>query len=154
MEDLRSSISAFESLDDESLHDGIETMELVRNAHRMYLQQSSSEKRNLLKNLLSNSSWKDGKLSVEFRQPYDMIANTKKLHDMKKAAGELPGGLYPIWRAVLDAFRLCAHCRDDSARQRSEFCFIQRSNVGEIIPEHRTERSLKNCPCSLFRVDF
>ena len=101
--DLQTSIPAFESLEDDAFVQGIEVMELVRNARRMYSQQSSSEKRALVRNLLSNSSWKDGKLSSEFRQPYDMIVDTKKLHDMKKAAGDSPGGLYPIWRSGRDS---------------------------------------------------
>ena len=101
--DLQTTISAFESLEDDGLLQGIEFMELVRNARRMYILQPSSEKRSLVRNLLSNCSWKNGKLSAEFRHPYDMIANTKKLHDQKKAAGDYPGGLYPIWRSGRDS---------------------------------------------------
>jgi hypothetical protein len=33
-----------------------------------------------------------------------MIVNAKRLQT-KKAAGELPGGLYPIWLAAVDTFR-------------------------------------------------
>jgi hypothetical protein len=36
----------------------------------------SREKRRLLNFLLSNGSWKDGKLTVVFKQPFDMLVHT------------------------------------------------------------------------------
>ena len=53
----------------------VETLELARNAKRLYdLQQDPLQKRRLLNFLCSNSTWKGGKLTVEYRQPFDVLA--------------------------------------------------------------------------------
>jgi hypothetical protein len=36
------------------------------------------EKRKILNFVVSNSIWKDGKLSVNFRKPFDLLAVTKQ----------------------------------------------------------------------------
>lgn len=103
MEELRIEISVEESGDSDGFLKGVELLELVRKARFMYLRRSSKEKRKLIRNLLSNSSWKDGRLSVEFRQPYDMIIDTNKEYETKKAAGDSSSSLFTAWRGGWDS---------------------------------------------------
>ena len=72
MDELFSVIDRHESVDPSELVKSVDLLELVRNARRMYLQRESKEKRRLVKNLLSNCSWKNGRLFAEFWQPYKL----------------------------------------------------------------------------------
>ena len=56
------------------LQEGVAILELANRAAELFEKQSASEKRRLLDFVLSNSSWGDGELTVEFRQPFDLIA--------------------------------------------------------------------------------
>ena len=53
---------------------GIQLLELARNMHRLFAKQSADQKRRLLDFVVSNCSWKGGRLTPEFRQPFNMLA--------------------------------------------------------------------------------
>lgn len=53
---------------------GIELLKLAENAGKLFKMQPAREKRRLLKFVVSNSSWKDGKLTVQYRQPFDLFS--------------------------------------------------------------------------------
>ena len=55
---------------------GVTLLELASRAHELYLKQPPREKRRLLNFLVSNSSWKDGMLTVTFRQPFGLLMDT------------------------------------------------------------------------------
>jgi site-specific DNA recombinase len=105
MEELFSAIVEHESVDPTELDRSVEILELVRNARSMYLKRSGEEKRRLVRNLLSNCSWKNGTLQAEFRKPYDKLVDTNLIYEQKKAAGASPSSLLPIWYAVQDLNR-------------------------------------------------
>ncbi|HUZ88691.1 MAG TPA: hypothetical protein VMU49_02560, partial [Candidatus Acidoferrales bacterium] len=44
---------------------GVELIELASGAHDAFISQGSDERRRLLKEVVSNSSWKEGRLAVE-----------------------------------------------------------------------------------------
>jgi site-specific DNA recombinase len=77
--------------------EGIQLLELARNAHRLFLSQSPHEKRRLLDFVLSNCAWKDGQLSATYRQPFEMLAIPAAAHAKQKAAGGHSNGLSEIW---------------------------------------------------------
>jgi hypothetical protein len=56
----------------------------------------TSEKRRLLDFVLSNSTWGNGELTVEFRQPFDLIAVGTTELKQKKAAGADSGDLHQV----------------------------------------------------------
>lgn len=56
------------------MNEGIQLLELVQNAHKLFAKQSAHEKRRLLNFMLSNSIWENGKLHITWKQPFDMIA--------------------------------------------------------------------------------
>jgi hypothetical protein len=64
-----------------------------------------SEKRKLLNFVCLNSTWKEGRPAVNFRQPFDMIAVTNEAWINEKAAGADSGDLRSIWLPTLDTVR-------------------------------------------------
>ena len=90
-------IERHQSADQSYLEDGVCLIELAQNAQRLFAKQEAREKRRLLNFLVSNCSWQDGALSVTFRQPFDLIAETTAIDAKRKAAGEVSNGLSEIW---------------------------------------------------------
>ncbi len=64
-----------------------------------------AEKRRLLDYVVSNSTWKNGKLTPQYRQPFDIIAVTNQSYQKKKVANSEISDLLPSWLPVVDAFR-------------------------------------------------
>jgi Protein of unknown function (DUF3987)/Recombinase zinc beta ribbon domain len=58
------------------MDEGIQILELARNAQKLFERQQPREKRRLLNFVLSNCSWEDGKVVATFRQPFDLLAQT------------------------------------------------------------------------------
>lgn len=58
------------------LDEGVNLLELVANAHKLFEEQSPHEKRRLLRFVISNCTWKGGELHPTFRQPFDLLADT------------------------------------------------------------------------------
>ena len=48
-------------------------MELASRAPALFVEQDDEGKRSLLNFAVSNSSWRDGKLTVTLREPFDLI---------------------------------------------------------------------------------
>jgi len=46
---------------------------LASDAHQRFLEQEPKEKRRLLAFVISSASWKEGELSVNLRQPFNLI---------------------------------------------------------------------------------
>jgi site-specific DNA recombinase len=95
------------------LEQGIRLLELARRARFLFEKQSAGEKRRLLNFLLSHCSWRDGQLTAQFRQPFDILAVAAESHQSKKAAGATSDDLFANWRADgganhhLGRLRLC-----------------------------------------------
>ncbi len=69
-------IERHRNADDSYMDQGIQILHLGQNAHRLFATQSATDKRRLLNFLLSNCTWKEGTLSAEFQQPFDILAET------------------------------------------------------------------------------
>ena len=65
--------------------EGIKILELSQHAVILYEKQNMQEKRKILNFLLSNSIWKDGRLHPNYRQPFDMLAETNIAYQKEKA---------------------------------------------------------------------
>ena len=85
-------IELHQSADHSYLEEGIGLLELARNAHRLFDKQEPMEKRRLLNFVVSNSTWMNGELTADFRQPFDMLAETTALvsQNSRKGVGFLP----------------------------------------------------------------
>jgi site-specific DNA recombinase len=55
---------------------GIEMLHLAQNAHRLFEVQDPMRKRALLNFVLSNCVWKNQKLTADFKQPFDFLAES------------------------------------------------------------------------------
>ncbi len=58
------------------MDEGVQFLELARNAQKLLERQEPREKRRLLNFVLSNCTWEDGEVVANFRQPFDLLAKT------------------------------------------------------------------------------
>ncbi len=81
-------IERHQAADESYMQEGVRLLELAGGAQKLFRQQNAAEKRELLDFVLSNSVWKEGRLTATFRKPFDMIAETALL----TAAADADGG--------------------------------------------------------------
>lgn len=91
---IRQNLEQHEQANQSYLQEGVAIIELANRAAELLEKQPASEKRRLLDFVLSNSTWGDGELIVEFRQPFDLIAVGATELKQKKAAGMGSDDLY------------------------------------------------------------
>jgi site-specific DNA recombinase len=77
--------------------EGARLLDLARQAHRLFREQIASEKRRLLNFVLSNCIWKEGKLHVNYRQPFEMLVETSRSHEALVGAGASADQLSENW---------------------------------------------------------
>ena len=88
-EEQKKILAKMESLQNASqtyIEEGIQLLELAQNAGFLFMKQSAHEKRRLLNFLVSNCIWKDGSLTVQFKQPFDMLSEF--ITDMEEQKGQ------------------------------------------------------------------
>ena len=69
-------IESHEAAEQSYMDEGVQILELARNAQKLFEQQQPREKRRLLNFVLSNCSWEGGEVVATFRQPFDLLAQT------------------------------------------------------------------------------
>jgi site-specific DNA recombinase len=79
------------------LEDGAKLLELAQHAVILYDKQTPQEKRRIINFVCSNSVWKDGHLKPNYRQPFDMLAETNQACQTKKAAFREKNDLCTLW---------------------------------------------------------
>ena len=57
----------------------------------------------MLNCVLSNSSWKEGKLTAQFRQPFDMLVVAKENAEAAAVAQDPEIGGFEIWLPDMDS---------------------------------------------------
>jgi site-specific DNA recombinase len=102
---LADQITEYQEAAHDYVQDGIRLLELSKKAYFLYKQQDSSEKRQLLNFVCSNSTWKEQTLTSMFRPPFGLLAITNITWQRKKAAGTVSSGLRPIWLPTVDNLR-------------------------------------------------
>ena len=96
-EKLMQEITLHQAADQCYLDEGVRLLELAQTSQRLFAKQEPREQRRLLNFVLSNSTWKSGELSVVFRQPFDLIAETTATgSDGDDSGGGNPPGC-PAW---------------------------------------------------------
>lgn len=81
---------------------GITLLDLASKANILYDAQPFLERRRLLNYVFSNSTWKNGKLTPTYRQPFDMLADANIAYQNKMTAGVTPNGHFDEWLPVQD----------------------------------------------------
>ena len=98
MKRIQQHIEAHEKANESYIDMGCQVLELANHAYELFDNQEPHEKRLFLNFLLSNSVWKDGKLKVTFRKPFDLIAQTATAYRKKKATGACSDDLDAVLR--------------------------------------------------------
>ena len=96
-------IERHEQADDSYMDEGIELLKLAKDAHRLFEKQPAKEKSQMLNFLLSNCTWAHGKLSAEFKQPFDSLAETAVLAAHANASQMTESGRFEKWLPELRA---------------------------------------------------
>ena len=78
---LRHQIEDHENANQTYLDEGIILLELAHEAPRLFAGQPPDEQQKLLKFVLQNSTWAAGKLTMTWRQPFDILAESANLED-------------------------------------------------------------------------
>lgn len=94
---LLRSMGEHQSANQSYLYEGIRLLELSHRAPELFQRQEPREKRKLLNFVLSNCTWKDGGLSAEFRQPFDLLVLANATHKEQMAAGGASSGHFGNW---------------------------------------------------------
>ena len=79
------------------LDEGLRLVELAQKADRLFRRQSPAEKPRLSGSVLSNCNWKDGRLTVAYRQPFDLLAKNMIALDLKPLAERTQTRNSDIW---------------------------------------------------------
>ena len=90
-------IECHEFADDTYMDEGIELLKLAKDAHRLFEKQSPGEKSRMLNLLLSNCSWKNNELTADFKQPFDLLAETTIVAYQAKTAGTDGSDRFENW---------------------------------------------------------
>jgi site-specific DNA recombinase len=77
-QDLLREINRHQQSNQTYLDEGIRLLELAQRLPELFAKQEPREKRRLLDFVLSNCTWANGKLTVAFRQPFDLLAVTNE----------------------------------------------------------------------------
>src|ERR1035437_4586430 len=85
MSDILKNIGMHQNASNACAQEGIRILELANRAWELYEMQEMAEKRKLLDFVFSNSSWVGGELTPNYRKPFDLIVEAKKLQDERTA---------------------------------------------------------------------
>ena len=90
-------IALHESAEQSYMDEGIQILELARNAQKLFERQQPREKRRLLNFVLSNCSWEDGEVVATFRQPFDLLAQTTAIAMRAETGSDPKSAKSEIW---------------------------------------------------------
>ena len=94
---LRSDMERHQLADQRYNDEGVALLELAGMAFDLYESQTASQKRRLLDFLCSNSEYRHGALSVEWRKPFDLLAESiDAANTMGGVFGE-ENAAHPLW---------------------------------------------------------
>jgi site-specific DNA recombinase len=96
-------IARHESAEQSYMDEGVQILELARNAQKLFERQQPREKRRLLNFVLSNCSWEDGEVVANFRQPFDLLAQTTAIAMRAATSSDSNLAKSEIWLGDLDS---------------------------------------------------
>ena len=88
---------------DSYIEEGARLLELVQHAVITYKNLKPAERGSFLKIVHSNSTWRDGKLHHEYRQPFDFMAEINNEFKQKKAVFPEKNDPCLLWLGYLDS---------------------------------------------------
>ena len=78
------------------IDEGVKLLELAQRAVTLYEKQDLQEKRRIINFVCSNSTWKDGQIQPNYRQPFDMLAE-KNMSWKEKALSCGENAIFENW---------------------------------------------------------
>jgi hypothetical protein len=131
---IRENIEAHENANKSYIDLGLQLLEIASRADELFEKQDPAEKRRFLDFLVSNAEWKDGALTAEFREPFDMIAKIATEHREKKAAGASEEALHAVWRPQRESKQLFAIFRKPCETSCYQICpIILKRNISCFV---------------------
>jgi len=119
---LQREIDRHESAEQSYMDEGVQLLELARNAQRLFERQESRQKRRLLNFVLSNCSWADGEMTATFRQPSDLLAETTAITAFQEAVTIANSSKSEVWLSFLHTYRnMCLAPKAELRRVLEEF---------------------------------
>lgn len=85
MSQILKNIEMHQNASNSCVQEGIRILELANRAWELYEKQEMTEKRRLLDYVFSNSSWMGGRLTPNYRKPFDLIVEARQMQVEKKA---------------------------------------------------------------------
>lgn len=92
---MRRELERYEAANRAYLDEGLALVEVANSAAEMYVGRTPEQKRRLLNFVLLNSTWSDGRLEVEWREPFNLIAESIAECKSRNAASVVSGGVNP-----------------------------------------------------------
>jgi len=93
---VRRELERHEQANHSYVNEGVALLELASQAEALFRSQPANEERKLLDFVCSNSRWSNGVLTLDFRQPFDLIADGASLSAREETVGSVPDGLCPV----------------------------------------------------------
>jgi hypothetical protein len=113
-------IERYEAAEQSYMDEGVQILELARNAQKLFERQQPREKRRLLNFVLSNFSWEDGEVVATFRQPFDLLAQTTDIATRAETSFGSNSAKSEIWLPFLDTYRTMCRVPEPAFRQTLE----------------------------------
>jgi hypothetical protein len=85
------------------MEEGIKLLELAQRAGLLFEKQPAAEKRRLLDFVVSNSTWKDGELAAEYRQPFGLLADAVRREQAAQCEGVMSTAQNENWLPGMDS---------------------------------------------------
>jgi site-specific DNA recombinase len=111
MAEFLSSLKRLEADEALNVEKIVSVFELARIASDRLSSLTDAKKCELLHKVVLNATWRDGRLSVLFKQPFDILAEAAAVWRTEKVAGLSSDDLFRIWYRGrdLNPYRLIAH---------------------------------------------
>ena len=129
---LQREINRHETAEQSNMDEGVQVLELARNAQSLFARQKPREKRRLLNFVLSNCSWEDGTVRAAFRQPFDLIAETTAIAAGQEASKTANSAKNEIWLPFLNTYRTLCLAPDPAFLRILQ----QVQAAGAVRPDH------------------
>jgi hypothetical protein len=101
----RSALGRHENANQTYLDQGLALVEVANRAAEMYVGRTPDQKRRMLNFVLLNSTWRDGKLEAEWREPFNLLAKSIAEYKNENAPSVVTGGVRSQWLPVLEQVR-------------------------------------------------
>lgn len=96
-------VATHQAANETYIEEGVQLLQLAHRAHDLFERQEPAEKRRLLNFLLSNCVWKDGVLTANYRQPFDMLALARQAAGDQVGESAAEKGSFENWLPGMDS---------------------------------------------------